>query len=99
MIPHAGSVGKCAIRVDPRMAARNNTLMTTEQALPFSDAIPADLDADTQAVIAKLTRGIPLDSETLARIRGEAERIRAEIQLKHGVLDIGVPAIRQLRDS
>ncbi|MBI2809095.1 MAG: hypothetical protein HYX68_29280 [Planctomycetes bacterium] len=29
----------------------------------------------------------------------EMDRIREEIRKKHGVLDIGVPAIRELRDS
>ncbi len=33
-----------------------------------------------------------------SRIRAEAERIREEILRQHGVLDIGVPAIRELRE-
>ena len=73
--------------------------MTTETAPPFSDVLPADLEADSQAVIDKLRTGKPLSPETLARIRREADRIREEIRQRHGILDIGVPAIRQLRDS
>jgi hypothetical protein len=37
------------------------------------------------------------DPEVLRRIHEEANRIREEIRRKHGVLDIGVPAIRELR--
>lgn len=39
------------------------------------------------------------DPEVLRRIREEADRIREEILRKHGILDIGVPAIRELRDG
>ena len=37
--------------------------------------------------------------EVLRWIQEEAERIREEVFRKHGVLDIGGPAIRELRDS
>jgi hypothetical protein len=67
--------------------------------LPFGDVIPAELDVDTQAVIEKLTTGKPVDAETYQRIRERADRIRDEIFQEHGLLDIGVPAIRELRDS
>jgi hypothetical protein len=67
--------------------------------LPFGDVIPAELDVDTQAVIEKLTTGKPVDAETYRRIRERADRIRDEIFQKHGLLDIGVPAIRELRDT
>jgi len=55
--------------------------------------------ADTQAVLDKLTTGKPLDAETRDRIRRDAERVRDEIRQTHGVLDIGIPAIRELRDA
>jgi hypothetical protein len=67
--------------------------------LPSADVIPAELEADTQAVIEKLTKGKPLDPETHRRLREEADRIRDEIFRKHGLVDIGVPAIRELRDG
>jgi hypothetical protein len=62
-------------------------------------SLPADLEADTQAVLEKLTAGKPLDPETYRRIRERADRIRDEVYRKHGVLDIGVPAIRELREG
>jgi hypothetical protein len=70
-----------------------------EKNIPFADAIPSELDADTQAVIEKLMTGKPLDPETYRRIRDRADRIRDEVFQKHGLLDIGVPSIRQLRDG
>jgi len=33
------------------------------------------------------------------RVQAEAKRIRADILRKHGLLDIGVSAIRELRDE
>ncbi len=39
------------------------------------------------------------DPKVLQRITEEADRIRKRVLKKHGVLDIGVPAIRALRSS
>jgi len=61
--------------------------------------IPPDLLADTQAILDHLVSGKLLDPEVARRVRERAERIREEIRQKHGVLDIGVPAIRELRDG
>jgi hypothetical protein len=66
--------------------------------LPFADRIPSDLEADTAAILVKLATGRPLDAETYARIRARADLIRETVFQKHGLLDIGVPAIRELRD-
>jgi hypothetical protein len=60
-------------------------------------ALPPDLEADTKAVIDSMMTGKPLDAEIAKRIRDRGDRIREEIRQKHGVLDIGVPAIRELR--
>ncbi len=38
-------------------------------------------------------------AKVLRRISEEADRIRDRVLKKHGVLDIGVPAIRALRDG
>lgn len=67
--------------------------------LPFADAIPDELLADTQAIIEKLTTGKSLDAETRQRIDRRADEIRRQIFQKHGLVDIGVPAIRELRDT
>ena len=73
--------------------------MAVQSSLPFADMIPPELAADTKAVLEKLAGGKPLDPETRDRIVGEADKIREELRRQHGVLDIGVPAIRELRDS
>jgi hypothetical protein len=39
------------------------------------------------------------DPDFELRIHAQAEMIRQEVFEKHGVLDIGVPAIRALRDG
>lgn len=38
------------------------------------------------------------DLEAMKRARESMDRIREEIFRKHGVLDIGVPAIREIRE-
>jgi hypothetical protein len=60
--------------------------------------IPADVMAAMQAAarFAQTGQGDPV---VLRRIREEAERITREVFERHGVLDIGVPAIRELRDA
>lgn len=68
-------------------------------AVPFADAIPPDLTSDTQAVLDKLMTGKPLAPETYQRIRERADKVRDEVARRHGLLDIGVPAIRSLRDG
>ena len=64
-----------------------------------NSGLSPELAADTQAILDRLTTGKPLDPEVARRIRERGDRIRQEIFQKHGVLDIGVPAIRDLRDE
>ena len=54
-------------------------------------------DPDTQAVLEALSTGKRLDPEVADRLRKEIDRLREQVFRKHGVLDIGVPAIRELR--
>lgn len=76
--------------------------MNTPTATPL---LPGGLDLtpeeeeDTRAVIEKLVTGKPLDPEIYRRIRERAARTSQEVFEKHGLLDIGVPAIRALRDG
>ena len=65
----------------------------------FTAGIPEDLEEDTKAILEKLATGRPLDPAIYARITQRADRIREEVFRRHGVLDIGVPAIRELRDA
>jgi hypothetical protein len=68
--------------------AENTFMKTIEQ---------TELDADTQAVIEHAMTGKPLDPEIARRVRAEGEKVRREIFAKHGLVDIAVPAIRELR--
>ncbi len=59
--------------------------------------IPPDVMADMQAVADAVAARRPLDPEIARRVRQRAEAITEELQQKYGELDIGVPAIRELR--
>jgi hypothetical protein len=61
--------------------------------------IPPEIAADNAAILEYVMHGKPLDPELVLRVRARAERIREEVLQKHGVLDIGTPAIRELRES
>jgi hypothetical protein len=60
--------------------------------------IPSEILADMERAV-QLTLSGKRDLEFEQRIRAEAERIRSEILQKHGVLDIGVDLVRELRDE
>ena len=55
------------------------------------------IKSDEVAVIASFLNGTLLDTEVARRVHERAQKIRSEIFRKHGLLDIGVPAIRELR--
>ena len=60
--------------------------------------IPPEFLAELQDTAERAAKGLITSVE-----RDEAcknmDRIREEIRKKHGILDIGVPAIRELRDE
>lgn len=60
--------------------------------------IAPDVFADGEAVIEAIIAGRKLDPELARRVRERAATITEEIRQTHGVLDIGVPAIREFRD-
>ena len=64
-----------------------------------ADVIPADLLADSEAVIESVMLGKPLDPAIALRVRERGARITEEIRRKHGLLNIGTPAIRELGDG
>ncbi len=64
-----------------------------------SHEIPADLLAEMEEVAGLAMSGGIKDPELLRRIRERAESIREEVFREHGLLDIGTPAIRELRDG
>jgi len=63
-----------------------------------SPAISSDVLADMERA-TELAMSGKKDPEFERRVQAEAKKIRAEIFKKHGLLDIGVPAIRELRDD
>lgn len=64
-----------------------------------STHIPTDLARETELVIDHLMTGSPLAPDALRKLRERGDSIREEILRTHGVLDIGVPAIREARDK
>jgi hypothetical protein len=71
----------------------------------MSSAVSTKLDLtpeeyeEQQAIIEKLLHGKPVPREVQRRIRERAARITEEIFQKHGLVDVAVPAIRELRDG
>ena len=59
--------------------------------------IPPEAMADAQVVAECVAAGRPIPSEIVRRIQEEAQRIRERLRQQYGILDIGVPAIRELR--
>jgi len=53
--------------------------------------------ADEEAVMRAFLAGIPVDPEVARRVRERGRLIREEAFRKHGLLDVAVPAIRELR--
>jgi hypothetical protein len=56
-----------------------------------------DLAADVQIVADCIAAGAPVPPEVARRLHERAARVRREILAKHGVQDIGVQIIRELR--
>jgi hypothetical protein len=53
--------------------------------------------SDEEAVMAHYLTGKPIDPEVVERVHARAQAIREETFRKHGLVDIAVPAIRELR--
>lgn len=69
--------------------------MSTATNLPYP--VSPEIQADFEAVIEHLQTGKPLDPQISNRIRERARKIRQEILDTHGVQNIGVEIIRELR--
>jgi hypothetical protein len=66
--------------------------------IDFKDTgIPADVLADAQLIAECVAAGQPIPPEVVRRVHEEAEKITARLRQQYGTLDIGVPAIRELR--
>jgi hypothetical protein len=66
-------------------------------ASPNSTDLPTDVLADIQALADAIAAGQPVPPDVARRVHERAAHIRAEIYREHGLLDVGVPAIRELR--
>lgn len=66
--------------------------MSTETTSPISPEVMAEL----QEAAEKAAKGVR-DPETMRRAIDSLNRRREEIRKKHGLLDIAVPSIRELR--
>lgn len=63
-----------------------------------NNLIPSQVMADLQAAADRAARGI-CDPHIRAKACERMDHLREEIRREHGLLDIGVPAIRELRDD
>lgn len=63
-----------------------------------TDPIAPDVFADGEAIVEARLAGRTPDPEIVRRVRERAAKITEEIRQKHGLLDIGVPSIRDFRD-
>jgi hypothetical protein len=81
------------IALDPVSAALDNEGMENRQ----GNLEPADAKDDVQIVADCVAVGKPVPADVARRIHDQAELIRQEMLAKHGVLNIGVDIIRELR--
>jgi hypothetical protein len=77
----------------PNSGADNGKMKTAKKS-----PIPPEIMAELQKAADKAAKGIR-DPEEMRKASEEMDRIREEIYNKHGILDIGVPAIRELREG
>jgi hypothetical protein len=60
--------------------------------------LPPELVAEMEEAVRRAMSGVR-DPETMRRACERMDRMSEEIFKKHGILDIGVPVIRELRDE
>jgi len=58
--------------------------------------IPSEVDAELQEAIRRAMSGVR-DPEEMRKACERMDRMREEVRRREGVLDIAVPAIRELR--
>lgn len=59
----------------------------------------ADLRAEAEAVIASALSGRPLDPEVARRVAERSRALREQSAREHGVREIAVSLIREIRDE
>ena len=76
------------------MASDNDTMNTIDSK---ETSILPEVLADAQLVAECVAAGRPVPPEVARRIHEEAQKISERLRQQYGMLDIGVPAIRELR--
>ena len=94
--PEEAAVNACLDRAGRN---RENGVMSTTSPtkLPFSGSLPPDVKADHEEVVKALMEKRPVDPAVAARVRRRANEARDATFALHGVQDIGVGIIRELR--
>jgi hypothetical protein len=62
-----------------------------------TNGVPSDEQADAQTVADCVAARRPIPAEVVRRVRERADKARREILATHGVQDIGVQIIREMR--
>jgi hypothetical protein len=63
----------------------------------MNTGIPAEIMADAKLVAECVATGRVVPLDVARRVQERANCIRQEVLAKHGILDVGVPAIRAFR--
>ena len=64
---------------------------------PTDKTADPSVQADEQAVMQAFLTGTSVDPDVAHRVQERSRLIREEVFRKHGLVDIAVPAIRELR--
>ena len=67
-------------------------------AMKTETSFPDELMTELQNAVDRATKGIR-DPEAARKACGRMDRMREELRLRQGMLDIAVPSIRELRDA
>ena len=86
-------------RIDPgRISATMRRMETTMKTIEAPPAIPSEVLASLQEAAERASKGVR-DPEAMRLACERMDRMREETFRNHGLLDIGGPAVRQLRDA
>jgi hypothetical protein len=64
-----------------------------------STVIPPEILADLEEVVRQAASGGVRDPELLRRVYERSAQVQEELRKKHGVLDVAVELIREIRDE
>lgn len=72
--------------------------MKPDNLVMSTDTRPA-VDPETEALMARILHGKPLDPELYRRIQERGRKITEEIRQNSGTVEIAVDLVRQVRDE